>query len=35
MVGNKIFIDQYTADLKAIKEPIRKEILTTARKFYV
>ena len=29
---NKVFIDKITADLAAIKEPIRKEILTTARK---
>lgn len=29
---NKIFIDKYSADLKGIKEPIRKEILITARK---
>ena len=30
--NSKIFIEQYSTDLKAIKEPIRKEILTTARK---
>jgi pyruvate/2-oxoglutarate/acetoin dehydrogenase E1 component/TPP-dependent pyruvate/acetoin dehydrogenase alpha subunit len=30
--SSKIFIEQYSIDLKAIKEPIRKEILTTARK---
>jgi len=29
---NKIFIEKHTSDLKAIKEPIRKDILTTARK---
>ncbi|MFY0481564.1 alpha-ketoacid dehydrogenase subunit alpha/beta [Flavobacterium sp. PLA-1-15] len=29
---NKVFIDKYSADLKGIKEPIRKEILITARK---
>lgn len=29
---NKIFINKYSADLKGIKEPIRKEILITARK---
>jgi pyruvate/2-oxoglutarate/acetoin dehydrogenase E1 component/TPP-dependent pyruvate/acetoin dehydrogenase alpha subunit len=29
---NKIFIEKITADLASIKEPIRKEILTTARK---
>jgi pyruvate/2-oxoglutarate/acetoin dehydrogenase E1 component/TPP-dependent pyruvate/acetoin dehydrogenase alpha subunit len=29
---NKNFIDQYISDLKSIKEPIRKEILVTARK---
>ncbi len=29
---NKVFIDKYISDLKSIKEPIRKEILTTARK---
>lgn len=29
---NKVFINKYTADLKGIKEPIRKEILITARK---
>jgi pyruvate/2-oxoglutarate/acetoin dehydrogenase E1 component/TPP-dependent pyruvate/acetoin dehydrogenase alpha subunit len=29
---NKIFIDKYISDLKSIKEPIRKEILMTARK---
>ena len=30
--ANKVFIEQYAADLAAIKEPIRKDILTTARK---
>jgi pyruvate/2-oxoglutarate/acetoin dehydrogenase E1 component/TPP-dependent pyruvate/acetoin dehydrogenase alpha subunit len=29
---NKVFIDKYISDLKSIKEPIRKEILSTARK---
>jgi pyruvate/2-oxoglutarate/acetoin dehydrogenase E1 component len=29
---NKIFIEKIAADLTAIKEPIRKDILTTARK---
>jgi pyruvate/2-oxoglutarate/acetoin dehydrogenase E1 component/TPP-dependent pyruvate/acetoin dehydrogenase alpha subunit len=29
---NKVFIEKITADLASIKEPIRKEILTTARK---
>jgi len=29
---NKVFINKYSADLKSIKEPIRKEILITARK---
>ncbi len=29
---NKIFIEKIISDLSAIKEPIRKEILTTARK---
>ena len=29
---NKIFIEKYSNDLASIKEPIRKEILTTARK---
>jgi pyruvate/2-oxoglutarate/acetoin dehydrogenase E1 component/TPP-dependent pyruvate/acetoin dehydrogenase alpha subunit len=29
---NKVFIDKYISDLKSIKEPIRKEILITARK---
>lgn len=29
---NKVFINKYNADLKGIKEPIRKEILITARK---
>ncbi len=29
---NKVFIDKIAADLAAIKEPIRKDILTTARK---
>lgn len=29
---NKAFLHGYAADLKAIKEPIRKDILTTARK---
>jgi pyruvate/2-oxoglutarate/acetoin dehydrogenase E1 component/TPP-dependent pyruvate/acetoin dehydrogenase alpha subunit len=30
--ANKVFIEKYVADLAAIKEPIRKDILTTARK---
>jgi len=30
--ANKVFIEKNAADLAAIKEPIRKEILTTARK---
>jgi pyruvate/2-oxoglutarate/acetoin dehydrogenase E1 component/TPP-dependent pyruvate/acetoin dehydrogenase alpha subunit len=30
--SNKVFIEKYAADLAAIKEPIRKDILTTARK---
>jgi pyruvate/2-oxoglutarate/acetoin dehydrogenase E1 component/TPP-dependent pyruvate/acetoin dehydrogenase alpha subunit len=30
--ANKVFIDKYTAELKSIREPIRKEILVTARK---
>ena len=29
---NKVFIEKYATDLAAIKEPIRKEILSTARK---
>ena len=29
---NKVFIEKHISDLAAIKEPIRKEILTTARK---
>ncbi len=29
---NKVFIDKYISELKSIKEPIRKEILSTARK---
>lgn len=29
---NKVFIQKYAADLNSIKEPIRKDILTTARK---
>lgn len=29
---NKVFIEKYAADLAAIKEPIRKDIITTARK---
>ncbi len=29
---NKVFIQKYITDLNAIKEPIRKDILTTARK---
>lgn len=30
--ANKVFIEQYASELAAIKEPIRKDILTTARK---
>lgn len=30
--ANKVFIDKHTADLSAIKEPIRKDLLVTARK---
>jgi pyruvate/2-oxoglutarate/acetoin dehydrogenase E1 component/TPP-dependent pyruvate/acetoin dehydrogenase alpha subunit len=30
--ANKVFIEKHTNDLASIKEPIRKEILTTARK---
>ena len=30
--ANKIFINKFISDLKSIKEPIRKEILVTARK---
>ena len=30
--ANKVFIDKYVSDLGSIKEPIRKDILTTARK---
>jgi pyruvate/2-oxoglutarate/acetoin dehydrogenase E1 component/TPP-dependent pyruvate/acetoin dehydrogenase alpha subunit len=30
--ANKVFIEKYAADLAAIKEPIRKDILTAARK---
>jgi pyruvate/2-oxoglutarate/acetoin dehydrogenase E1 component/TPP-dependent pyruvate/acetoin dehydrogenase alpha subunit len=30
--ANKVFIEKYAADLAAIKEPIRKDIITTARK---
>jgi len=30
--ANKVFIEQYASELSAIKEPIRKDILTTARK---
>ncbi|WP_333600528.1 alpha-ketoacid dehydrogenase subunit alpha/beta [Flavobacterium sp.] len=30
--ANKVFIEKHANDLAAIKEPIRKEILTTARK---
>jgi pyruvate/2-oxoglutarate/acetoin dehydrogenase E1 component/TPP-dependent pyruvate/acetoin dehydrogenase alpha subunit len=30
--SNKVSIEKYAADLAAIKEPIRKDILTTARK---
>jgi pyruvate/2-oxoglutarate/acetoin dehydrogenase E1 component/TPP-dependent pyruvate/acetoin dehydrogenase alpha subunit len=29
---NKVFIEKYTNDLASIKEPIRKDIITTARK---
>ena len=29
---NKVFIEKFITDLKSIKEPIRKEILSTARK---
>lgn len=29
---NKVFIDKYAAELSAIKEPIRKDLLVTARK---
>jgi pyruvate/2-oxoglutarate/acetoin dehydrogenase E1 component/TPP-dependent pyruvate/acetoin dehydrogenase alpha subunit len=29
---NKVFIDKYTSDLSGIKEPIRKDLLVTARK---
>ncbi len=29
---NKVFIDKYIAELESIKEPIRKDIITTARK---
>ncbi|KAB1158205.1 alpha-ketoacid dehydrogenase subunit alpha/beta [Flavobacterium luteum] len=29
---NKVFIQKYASDLNSIKEPIRKDILTTARK---
>lgn len=29
---NKVFIEKYSNELKAIKEPIRKDILSTARK---
>lgn len=29
---NKVFIQKYSADLAAIKEPIRKDVLSTARK---
>ncbi|MGX7666122.1 alpha-ketoacid dehydrogenase subunit alpha/beta [Flavobacterium pedocola] len=29
---NKVFIDKYTNDLASLKEPIRKDIITTARK---
>ena len=29
---NKVFINKYTSELKGVKEPIRKEILITARK---
>jgi len=30
--ANKVFIEKYISDLGSIKEPIRKDILTTARK---
>lgn len=30
--ANKVFIDKHISELESIKEPIRKEILTTARK---
>ncbi|WP_333875993.1 alpha-ketoacid dehydrogenase subunit alpha/beta [Flavobacterium sp.] len=30
--SNKVFIEKYATDLAAIKEPIRKDIITTARK---
>ncbi|MBN8642103.1 MAG: transketolase [Flavobacteriales bacterium] len=30
--SNKVFIEKYASELGSIKEPIRKEILTTARK---
>ena len=30
--SNKVFIEKYASELASIKEPIRKEILTTARK---
>ena len=30
--ANKVFIEKHASDLASIKEPIRKEILTTARK---
>lgn len=30
--ANKVFIEKYAADLAAIKEPIRKEVLSVARK---
>lgn len=30
--SNKVFIEKYTNDLASIKEPIRKDIITTARK---
>ena len=30
--ANKIFIEKYSSDLASIKEPIRKDIITTARK---
>ena len=29
---NKVFIDKYISELESIKEPIRKDIITTARK---
>lgn len=29
---NRVFIQKYTSDLQSIKEPIRKDIITTARK---